>query len=1007
VPPPPIQSNAGSQLAHTTPGFSGPDDDLRMLVNLFITLPASDQRQCLTWLRAHQTQRWRLGQPLALEEYRSLWPALASDPEAFCDLLYHEIELRLEMGAVPTIEEYVERFPLLEERIRRLFTVHIMLSDPPPMAARPKPESTTDTPAELEEPDEPTRMGDNDAPGRPRGLTRVQVPGYEIVKELGRGGMGVVYQARQLGLNRMVALKMIIAGGLAGGVQRARFRAEAEAVAKLRHPNIVQIFDIGEHDGQPYFSLEFIDGGCLAEVLRKTPPEPADAAKLMESMARAVHYAHNQDIVHRDLKPANILMRRDGTPVLTDFGLAKRLDDNQNNLTSTGAVLGTASYMAPEQAAGKAKLVGPATDVYSLGAMLYEMLAGHPPFRGDTFEATLLAVLFDMPEPPSRQRPGVPPELEAICLKCLEKEASARYPSAGALADDLRRFRAGEQLNAAMLDSDRWMQAWARRAGFELLDCIGKGTKTEVYRARQTRLRREVALKVIRGDAPDRQAVLDRLETQAVAGGGALRRMRQEGVQSPPLVEIYDLGERDGLGYCAMEFFERGSVEQVLVDEPQPVRTGLEMVLPIAQALRLVHATGHPHGNLKPSNILFATDKTPRLSDFTAAPRPTSGSAPPEAIAAELDDIRQLGLLLYRVLSGTSYTSDAPPLGRLRDDIPPDLDAISLRCLHANPVHRYARMSDVAHELEQCLTHLRAERPVARPALQGTLPGYELMEQLGRGRIGPVYRARHLDTGNLVAVQRVEPRGYAPETDLTLFRQTSEAAKQLIHPHIRRLNDVIDWSGKTNLIWEYLDGGSLAQRLLSGPMPPSEAARLVESLAEALEYAHGLGIYHGDLHIGKVLLTATGIPKITGFRLVKTIEEQRRRPASGVFDLQLETRPGSKPPEFLMRQPITRLAAPDIYCLGAMLYELILGKPVPEVFNPQAGHDSTNLAAKVLGAPGCTKELALAVKAFLEWDAANRPPSATEALKLLRASRGIVDTSKGGWFKRAASWFGG
>ncbi|HEV3262371.1 MAG TPA: serine/threonine-protein kinase, partial [Gemmataceae bacterium] len=272
------------------------------------------------------------------------------------------------------------------------------------------------------------------------------IAGYEILGVLGRGGMGVVYQARQVKLRRLVALKMILAGQHAGPEQLARFRAEAEAVARLQHANIVQIHEVGEHDGQPFFSLEFVEGGSLAHKLAGVPEPPAQAARLVETLARAIEAAHQRGIIHRDLKPANVLLTADGTPKITDFGLAKHLQDEPavskgepgvstaGGLTATGAVLGTPSYMAPEQAAGKAGEMTAAVDIYALGAILYELLTGRPPFRAATVLETLEQVRTVEPVPPSRLQPKVPRDLETICLKCLEKEPGKRYPSAQELA---------------------------------------------------------------------------------------------------------------------------------------------------------------------------------------------------------------------------------------------------------------------------------------------------------------------------------------------------------------------------------------------------------------------------------------------------------------------------------------------------------------------------------------------------------------------------------------------
>jgi eukaryotic-like serine/threonine-protein kinase len=308
-------------------------------------------------------------------------------------------------------------------------------------------------------------------------------PGYEILEELGRGGMGVVYKARQKSLNRLVALKVILGAGHAGADQLARFRAEATAAAQLQHPNIVQVFEVGEHEGQPFFSLELVDGGSLADRLRGEPQPPRDAADLVRTLAVAVHHAHERGVVHRDLKPANVLLTGDRSqesgvskdltltpvswlrsPKVTDFGLAKQRAA-ESHLTASGAILGTPSYMAPEQAAGD-KAVGPSADVYALGAILYECLTGRPPFRAAAVMDTVLQVLHDDPVPPSRLQPKLPRDLETICLKCLAKKPEGRYASAAALADDLGRFLNGDSILArpASPVTKLWRWAWRHPA---------------------------------------------------------------------------------------------------------------------------------------------------------------------------------------------------------------------------------------------------------------------------------------------------------------------------------------------------------------------------------------------------------------------------------------------------------------------------------------------------------------------------------------------------------------
>jgi eukaryotic-like serine/threonine-protein kinase len=268
------------------------------------------------------------------------------------------------------------------------------------------------------------------------------VAGYEIIGELGRGGMGVVYKARHVRLNRPCALKMILAGAHAGPDDLTRFVTEAEAIARLQHPSIVGIHHIGDADGLPFLELEYVGCGSLDQQLDGTPWPAIRAARLAEQVALGIAEAHRQGIVHRDLKPSNVLLAADGTPKVGDFGLAKMLD-SASGLTRIESVMGSPSYMAPEQALGHAREAGPAVDVYAVGAILYELLTGRPPFRGTTALETLEQVKSTEPVPPSRLMLGVPRDIETVCLKCLQKEPGKRYTTALALADDLRRFQDG------------------------------------------------------------------------------------------------------------------------------------------------------------------------------------------------------------------------------------------------------------------------------------------------------------------------------------------------------------------------------------------------------------------------------------------------------------------------------------------------------------------------------------------------------------------------------------
>jgi serine/threonine protein kinase len=324
------------------------------------------------------------------------------------------------------------------------------------------------------------------------GCERPTVPGYEILGELGRGGMGVVYQARQLGLDRIVALKMILTGIQTDPKDLARFRAEAAAIARLQHPNIVQIYDVGETAGRPYLVLEFVAGGSLAQCLQGTPQLVRPAAQLVETLARAVHAAHANGVIHRDLKPANILLEGSGvwgqnaegsssltpdtspltpsflSPKIADFGVAKCAggDGEATDLrgsTVTGELLGTPNYMAPEQALAPRQPVGPAADVYALGAILYELLTGRPPFTGETPLATVLQVLHNEPVSVTSLQPNVPRDLETICLKCLWKDPRKRYGSALELAEDVQRFLRDEPIRARPLMPVERLWRWVRR----------------------------------------------------------------------------------------------------------------------------------------------------------------------------------------------------------------------------------------------------------------------------------------------------------------------------------------------------------------------------------------------------------------------------------------------------------------------------------------------------------------------------------------------------------------
>jgi serine/threonine-protein kinase len=407
------------------------------------SLSASPDTDLLYRLRADQSERWRRGERVLVEDYLRQYPQLDQDEGLLLDLVYAEVLLREQGAETPTVEEYVHRFPSHAEALRRQFALHRELHPPPD-----QPANGAWTPGDWRT--VPAGTGPRvPQPALP------EVPGYEVLQELGRGGMGVVYKARQGGLNRLVALKMLRWGGLASHQDLARFRTEAEAVARLHHPNVVQVFTFEEHQGQPYYVMELLQSS-LAGRLRQGPLPIREAVGLLRQVALAVEAAHQAKVLHRDLKPGNVLLGEDGQARVADFGLAKLLDSDSPQ-TASEALLGTPSYMAPEQAQGLIRQVGPAADVWALGVILYECLTGTPPFRSESRQQILELVLTREPERPGKARPEVPAELEAVCLKCLHKNPAHRYASAQDLADDLQRWLQGETTRAR---PPRW---WQRR----------------------------------------------------------------------------------------------------------------------------------------------------------------------------------------------------------------------------------------------------------------------------------------------------------------------------------------------------------------------------------------------------------------------------------------------------------------------------------------------------------------------------------------------------------------
>ncbi len=584
-------------------------------------------------------------------------------------------------------------------------------------------------------------------------------PGYQILAEMGRGGMGVVYRAKNLADGRPVALKLIRNGILAGPQQRARFRFEAEAAAGLRHPNVIAVHSVGVHQGVPYFAMELIEGGSLDRLTAGRPQSPASAARLIRTLALGVQHAHDFKIVHRDLKPANVLLAlpaesggtgtkegAEGTeargdldrciPKIADFGLAKRLDAENTALTKDGAILGTASYMAPEQAAGRVSEIGPAADIYSLGAILYELLSGRPPFRADSWNRTVEQVLSDEPVPPSRWEKEIPRDLETICLKCLEKDPLGRYSSAAELASDLERFLDGHAVVAIPLSDEERLRRLAARDGFRLIAEIGRGPGSVVHRALHGPLQQTVAVKLFstaRGDVEWEARFRRGVESWSV-------------LSHPQVVLPQQSGSWDGRRYVVLDYAANGSLSALASGKRLPLRQIVSIGAQLAEIVGYLHRQGVVHGNLKCANVLLAAGGIPRITDFhptggwagsgfsadgsagdptfvgALAPECLSDPAPEPGLGA---DVYGMGVILYELLTGRPPLTGAtvaeviervrndspPPPSTLVRDVPPALENAILRCLAKKPARRFARVYELQTRLERLLGELESPEP--------------------------------------------------------------------------------------------------------------------------------------------------------------------------------------------------------------------------------------------------------------------------------------------------------
>lgn len=556
---------------------------------------------------------------------------------------------------------------------------------------------------------------------------------YRVVKQIGQGAMGAVYLAHDTQLDRQVALKIPKFSATDGPELLERFYREARSAAMLRSDNICPVYDVGEIDGTHYIAMAFIEGRPLSAFVTadQRPPE-FEIAETIRILALALAKAHEAGIIHRDLKPSNIMIDADGEPVVMDFGLARQIDKGEDTrLTQTGAILGSPAYMSPEQVEGRADKIGPATDIYSLGVILYELLCGRLPFQG-SMAAVLGQIALDTPPPPSTHRAEIDSRLEVICLKMMARETGQRYASMTEVADALSDFRNSGSDHAAS------KPATATRivGDYVIQQQIGQRGSGTVYKAKHRETDTVVALTVFPPDSTGDPSFIQNIRQVAETASK---------LSHPNIVQTLESGEQDGTYYLVTEYTGDNTLESAVRESgPLPVLTAVDYILHTARGLEHAHQQGVVHRNLQPAKLLLETDGSIRILEMGLAPVDSSPQAegvaakrvestefgtglcsadfmsPEQALNAKTvdhrTDIYSLGCLLYYLLTGKPvYGGETsmeklvahreqpiPSLRAVRDDIPSDFDAIFQRMIAKQADERIQSMTEVIAQLEAC-----------------------------------------------------------------------------------------------------------------------------------------------------------------------------------------------------------------------------------------------------------------------------------------------------------------